>query len=87
MNLKVRGKLILGFFVVALVLAAAVGSTIWKVNDIAGISDRIVDLRTPTSAASQRMLNNIGADPDNMILGLSWDLCARAALATINKIA
>ena len=31
-------------------------------------------------------LNYKGADPDNMILGLSWDLCARAALATINKI-
>jgi len=29
----------------------------------------------------------IGADPDNSILGLSWDLCARADLATTNKIA
>jgi len=28
-----------------------------------------------------------GADPDNSILGLSWDLCARADLATTNKIA
>ena len=61
MNLKIKGKLIVGFAVVVLVLAAAVGSTIWKVTEIAGISDRIVDLRTPTSASSQRMLNNINA--------------------------
>ena len=61
MKLNIKGKLILGFAVVVLVLATAVGSTIWKVTEVAGISDRIVDLRTPTSAASQRMLNDINA--------------------------
>ncbi len=61
MNLRIKGKLIVGFAIVVLVLAAAVSSTIWKVTEIAGISDRIVDLRTPTSAASQKMLNNINA--------------------------
>ncbi|MDP6428085.1 MAG: methyl-accepting chemotaxis protein [Rhodospirillales bacterium] len=66
MNLNIKGKLILGFAVVVLVLATAVGSTIWKVTEVAGISDRIVDLRTPTSAASQRMLNNINASLANL---------------------
>ncbi|MBT4588738.1 MAG: HAMP domain-containing protein [Rhodospirillaceae bacterium] len=61
MNLKIRGKLIAGFAVVVVILMAAVGSTIWKVTEISGVSDRIVELRTPTSAASQRMLNNINA--------------------------
>jgi methyl-accepting chemotaxis protein len=61
MNFKIRGKLIAGFAVVVVILMAAVGSTIWKVTEISGISDRIVELRTPTSAASQRMLNNINA--------------------------
>lgn len=28
---------------------------------------------------------DFGADPDNSILGLSWDLCARADSATTNK--
>ncbi len=28
-----------------------------------------------------------GADPDNRVLGLLWDLCARADLATTNKTA
>lgn len=28
-----------------------------------------------------------GADPDNLILGLSWDRCERVALATTNKTA
>ncbi len=61
MNIKIKGKLIAGFAVVIVVLAAAVGSTIWKVTEIAGVSNRIVELRTPTSASSQRMLNNINA--------------------------
>jgi hypothetical protein len=29
----------------------------------------------------------LGADPDNRVLGLLWDLCARADLATTNKTA
>jgi excisionase family DNA binding protein len=34
-----------------------------------------------------RWVISVGADPDNSILRLSWDLCARADLATTNKIA
>ena len=30
---------------------------------------------------------NLGADPDNSILVLSWDLCVRAGSATTNKTA
>ena len=35
--------------------------------------------------ASTDAVKKIGAVPDNQFLGLSWDLCARVDLVSINK--
>ena len=45
------------------------------------------DFKAKPSHLPFLVLFYFGADPDNSILRLSWDLCARAALATINKTA
>lgn len=59
MNLKISGRLILGFGTMAVILAVAVGMTIWNVSAIDKTSKRIVDLRMPTAAASSDMVKNI----------------------------
>ena len=60
-NLKISGRIYAGFGALTLVLAVAVGSTIYEANKISTESDRIVELRMPTANASQAMLNNINA--------------------------
>jgi len=60
-NLGIRGKLIAGFAAVCLILAAAVGTTLFEVSIIQKTSSRIVELRMPTAGASQAMVNNINA--------------------------
>ena len=58
---KIRGRLILGFSVVILVLIGAVGSTIWTVTGLKESTDRVVGLRVPTALASAGMATNINA--------------------------
>ena len=59
MNFKISQRLMLGFGAMAVILAIAVGMTIWNVSDIDKTSKRIVDLRMPTAAASSDMVKNI----------------------------
>jgi len=59
MSLKISGRLILGFGFMAAILAVAVGMTILNVSAIDKISQRIVQLRMPTSAASTNMVKDI----------------------------
>lgn len=61
LKLKIGHKLYLGFSVILLLLGLAVSISIWEVNSIKENTDRIVNLRTPTAQASQRMMNNINA--------------------------
>lgn len=61
MNLNIRARLILGFSVVAAILVIAISTTVWKVSAIADRSDRITELRVPTSATSQGLVNDINA--------------------------
>ncbi len=61
MNLKIGGRLILGYSVMVLVLAIAVGATLWSVTSIDRVTNRMVELRTPTAQASASMVNNINA--------------------------
>ena len=51
----------LGFTAVVVLLAVAIGATLWKVSAIKQGTDRIVNLRTPTTQASARMTNDINA--------------------------
>ena len=61
MNLNISGRLIAGFAVMGVILALAVGMTIFKVSEINKTATRIVDLRMPTAAASSNMVKNIQA--------------------------
>ncbi|MCW9044913.1 MAG: MCP four helix bundle domain-containing protein, partial [Alphaproteobacteria bacterium] len=61
MNLKIGGRLVLGYSVMALVLAIAVGATLWSVSNIDKVTTRMVELRTPTAQASASIVNNINA--------------------------
>ncbi len=60
-RLNIRNRLILGFAAITLMLAAAVATTVWKINDIETITGRIVGLRMPTAAASGAIVKDIHA--------------------------
>jgi len=60
-NLNISQKLYLGFGVILILLISAISISLWNVSGIKETTDRIVDLRTPTAQASQRMTNNINA--------------------------
>ncbi len=60
-NLNIRGRLIAGFAILTLVLAIAVGTTLWKVNSVESEVNRIVDLRVPTAFSSAELNNDINA--------------------------
>ncbi|MBT7898551.1 MAG: hypothetical protein HN565_07215, partial [Rhodospirillales bacterium] len=61
MNLKIGGRLTMGFAAIVTVLALAVMITLWELSIINTGMNRIVELRMPTSAASSKMLNNINS--------------------------
>lgn len=56
---KLSTKIGLGFSIVAFVLIAAVGITIFQVQKSSAVTNRVVDLRVPTANASLMMLNGI----------------------------
>ncbi|WP_417495927.1 HAMP domain-containing methyl-accepting chemotaxis protein [Maricaulis sp.] len=58
-NIKLAHRLVGGFAVVVLILVVAVAFTIVNVGNIRRTNDRIVELRTPTSYASQALTNDI----------------------------
>ena len=60
-KLNIRARLILGFAVITLTLAAAVGVTVWKVDSVERLTTRIVDLRVPTAFASAGLVNDINS--------------------------
>jgi diguanylate cyclase (GGDEF)-like protein/PAS domain S-box-containing protein len=58
-RLKISHRLLGGFGVLVLLLAAVVGTTVWKTGAIKQSTARIVELRMPTAHASAEMINNI----------------------------
>ena len=60
-ELKISGRLSLGFGILVVVLIAAVATTLFEINKIKGLTHQIVDLRTPTSQASASMVQDIYA--------------------------
>ncbi len=60
-NLRIRGRLAVGFAVVCLTLAGAIGTTLLEVSDMRRSTDRIVSLRVPTAATSARLINDVNA--------------------------
>ena len=61
MNLKISGRLILGFGVISAILIGAISITIVQVSKINSVSNRIIELRMPTANSSAAMVNNINA--------------------------
>jgi len=60
-NMNIRGRLILGFSVVTAILVIAIGTTVWKVERIDVRSERISQLRVPTSATSLGLVNAVNS--------------------------
>ena len=78
-TLKVRGRMFAGFAAVCVILAAAVFTTIYQVSTVGGGTDRIVELRVPTAAASAKMVNNINASLASL---RGWMLTGNVAFKT-----
>lgn len=60
-RLNIRGRLILGFSVLCVLLAAVVGLTITKVINVSAATDRTVHLRVPTAIAANDVVSDIYA--------------------------
>jgi methyl-accepting chemotaxis protein len=58
-NRKVGTKIGTGYAIVGLVLAVAVGTTIWQVKRTSTVTNRTIDMRVPTAQASSGMMNGM----------------------------
>jgi methyl-accepting chemotaxis protein len=58
-NLRIIIKIQLGFALVAAIMVIIVSNAIWQTKQVKAISDKVVDLRVPTSQNSLMMLNGI----------------------------
>ncbi|MCP4072691.1 MAG: HAMP domain-containing protein [Hyphomicrobiales bacterium] len=65
-QLNIHHRLNIGFSILILLLALAVSVTVWQVSGIKKMTDRIVDLRTPTAQASAALISNINASLANL---------------------
>jgi methyl-accepting chemotaxis protein len=61
LSIGIRGRLIAGYSTIILILIATVAITMWQVSGMQNTTQRIVELRMPTAAASAGMVNNINA--------------------------
>lgn len=61
MNLKISARLIIGFSAMVVILAIAVGMTIWNVSGIDKNTNRIVNLRMPVSQLSTELVSHVNA--------------------------
>jgi methyl-accepting chemotaxis protein len=58
-KLKIRGRLMLGFAALCMVLAGTVGITVVKVTAVDSANDRIVDIRVPTALAGMDLVAEV----------------------------
>ena len=61
LQLNIRGRLILGFSVLCVLLAAVVGTTIIKVRTVSESTDRTVNLRVPTAMTASDLVAEVYA--------------------------
>jgi methyl-accepting chemotaxis protein len=61
LHLNIRGRLILGFSVLCILLAGVVGTTIIKVRTVNEATDRTVNLRVPTAMTASDMVAGVYA--------------------------
>src|ERR1700693_2196302 len=60
-QLNIRGRLILGFSVLCILLAAVVGTTIIKVRTVSESTERTVNLRVPTAMTASDLVAGVYA--------------------------
>jgi methyl-accepting chemotaxis protein len=60
-SMKIGGRLNAGFAGVCVVMAALVLITVWQISSVSVITQRVVELRVPTSTASLGLVNNINS--------------------------
>lgn len=58
-NLRIRGRLLAGFTAVCAIIALSVGYTVFAVDGVSRIVDRMVNLRTPVALASTELVGNV----------------------------
>jgi methyl-accepting chemotaxis protein len=58
-NLRIRSRLILGFGIICLILAASIGITILKVGEGNSVTQRTIDVRVPTAVAGDKVVGRI----------------------------
>jgi methyl-accepting chemotaxis protein len=61
LHLNIRGRLILGFSVLCILLAGVVGTTILKVRTVNDATDRTVNLRVPTAMTANDLVSGVYA--------------------------
>src|SRR5205823_14170832 len=61
LQLNIRGRLILGFGALCLLLATIVGTTIIKVRTVSDATERTVNLRVPTAMTASDVVSNVYA--------------------------
>lgn len=61
LRLNIRGRLILGFSILCMLLAAVVGTTIMKVVSVSSATDRTVNLRVPTAMTASDVVSSVYA--------------------------
>jgi methyl-accepting chemotaxis protein len=61
LNMSIGLRLVMGFAAVAVILAVAVGMTLFKASSVGSTTSRIAELRVPTAAASAGLVNDINA--------------------------
>ena len=61
LRLNIRGRLILGFSILCILLAGVVGTTIFKVHMVSEATDRTVNLRVPTALTASDVVAGIYA--------------------------
>ena len=83
-NLRIRGRLLAGFGTLCLVLAAAVGYSVYTAGGIALATDRMVNLRVPVSQTSTELVRNLystlAALRGYLLTGSPQDKADRAAM-------
>jgi methyl-accepting chemotaxis protein len=61
LRLRIRGRLISGFTAIGIVLAAAVGYTVYTISGVAVLFERVVNVRAPVSLGSTELVGNVYA--------------------------
>jgi methyl-accepting chemotaxis protein len=85
-NIRIRGRLLAGFALICVLLAATVGYTVYAMSDISWRVKQVVDIRAPVAIASTQLVANLYATLSTLrgylLTGDAQGKQARAAMWT-----